>query len=90
MDHRQIIMSDVLRGLTKDSKLRDVLIEIFLIHISKEERSCVGRVRQFFIKLMKHLVKYDFDIELPLQTIYYVNLIIVTLRIKPAMCHVTL
>jgi len=89
-DQSEIVVLNIFESVSEDRDLRDLLIEILLIHIGVEKAAGIGTLGEFFIELVEHLIKEYFYVEMPLHSVNYINLIKVSLLIEPAMRCVTL
>jgi hypothetical protein len=89
-DQSEIVVLNIFEGVSEDRDLRDLLIEVLLIHIGVEKAAGIGPPREFFIEFVEHLIQEYFDVEMPLHSVNYINLIKVSLLIEPTMRYITL
>lgn len=89
-DQSEIVVLNIFESVSEDRDLRDLLIEVLLIHVGVEKAAGIGPPGEFFIELVEHLIKEYFYVEMPLHSVNYINLIKVSLLIEPTMRCVTL
>jgi len=57
VEEGEIVIVHVVKGSSKGCKLRDLLVQVFLVHKRIEKGGCIRSEGELFVELLKHLVK---------------------------------